>query len=167
MLSWVEFLIRELRVNPAENQGVHWTERTWNNILIGGLALGALGLVLPWVSAGFLSASGLDTGDGKVYGALLLVAILLTVIWRRRRTRSLGYLALITALLMSAVAVYDVVHVSVTHGPLGISYSPGMGLLIDTAAGLGIAMATWKILRWPSSMKEEEVVSDEPRPTRE
>ena len=137
----------------------------WQNIVIGGLAVGALGLILPWVSAGFLSANGLDTGDGRLYGLLLLATAFLVVMWRRRGARVFGYIALAGALLMAAVAVYDVIHVSASHGPLGISASPGVGLIFDAIAGVGTTIAIWKVLRWPVPSKEHAVVDAEPPPS--
>ena len=131
-----------------------FTLRTWENIVIGGLAVGALGLILPWVSAGFLSANGLDTGDGKLYGLLLLVTAILVVLWRRRGARVFAYIALAGALLMAAVAVYDVIHVSTSYGPLGISISPGIGLVFDAIAGVGTTVAIWVVLRWPAPPKQ-------------
>jgi hypothetical protein len=142
-----------------------FTKRTWENIVIGGLAVGALGLILPWVSAGFLSANGLDTGDGRLYGILLLATAFLVVMWRRRGVRMLGYFALAGALLMAAVAVYDVIHVSTSHGPLGISVSPGVGLIFDAIAGVGTTIAIWKVLRWPVPTKEPAVVGPETSPS--
>ena len=142
-----------------------FTKTAWQNIVIGGLAVGALGLILPWVSAGFLSANGLDTGDGKLYGLLLLATAFLVVMWRRRGARILGYVALVGALLMAAVAVYDVIHVSSSHGPLGISVSPGVGLIFDAIAGVGTTAAIWKVLRWPVPSKEHAVVDPESHPS--
>ena len=139
-----------------------FTKGTWQNIIIGGLAVGALGLFLPWVSAGFVSANGLDSGDGKLYGLLLLATAFFVVMWRRRGARIFGYIALAGALLMAAVAVYDVIHISTSsHGPLGISVSPGIGLVFDAIAGVGIAIAIWKVLRWPVPSKEHAVVDPE------
>jgi hypothetical protein len=48
---------------------VRWT-------IFGSLAAGAVGLLLPWASVAFLSVTGVDTGDGKVYGAVLIVGAL-------------------------------------------------------------------------------------------
>jgi hypothetical protein len=127
-----------------------FAKSTLQNIVLGGLALGVLGLLMTWVSAGFISASGLDTSDGKLYGVLLLVAGLFVVLWRRDLRSVFGIIALVFALLMEAVAVYDVVHVSTEHGPFGISFSPGIGLIFDAVAGLGTSVAIWKLVRWKS-----------------
>jgi hypothetical protein len=154
----------ESESNPpsAQVSATRFTKNTWQNIIVGGLAVGALGLILPWVSAGFLSANGLDTGDGRLYGLLLLATAFLIVMWRRRGARAFGYSALAGAVLMAAVAVYDVIHVSASHGPLGISVSPGVGLIFDAIAGVGTTIAIWKVVRWPIASKEDVVVDPKP-----
>ena len=146
---------------PQEAKTARITQRTWQNIVIGGLALGALGLILPWVSAGFISANGLDTSDGKLYGVVLLVTAFFVFLWRRRGSRVFGFISLVTAVGMAAIAVYDVVHVSTTHGPLGISASPGMGLVLDAIAGVGTAIAIWKVLRYRTVPVEEGAIPPE------
>jgi hypothetical protein len=116
---------------------------------------------LPWVSAGFISANGLDTGDGKLYGVLLLVTVFFVFLWRRRGSRVFGFISLVTTISMSAIAVYDVVHVSASHGPFGISVSPGIGLVLDAIAGVGTAIAIWKILRFRTLPVGDEAIPPE------
>ena len=132
---------------------------------MGGLALGALGLILPRVSAGFISANGLDTGDGKLYGVILLVTAFFAFLWRRHGSRVFGFISLVTAVGMAALAIYDIVHISATHGPFGISASPGMGLVLDAIAGVGTAIAIWKVLRYRTVPVGDGTIPPEPPST--
>ena len=133
--------------NSADRARSPWSQQTLKNLVVGALALGALGLLLPWVSAGFISANGLDTGDGKLYGAVLLVAIVLVVLWRRSGASALGVITICLAIVLAAIGIYDVIHVATVHGPFGISASPGIGLILDVLAGAGLAFVAVRILR--------------------
>ena len=133
--------------NTSSSQRKPLSDQTLKSAVIGGLVLGALGLLLPWVSAGFISANGLDTGDGKLYGAVLVVAAIIVGFWRRNGAPALGIIALILSICLAALGIYDVIHVSTVHGPFGISASPGLGLILDALAGVGLAFVIVKILR--------------------
>ena len=114
------------------------TPLRWINIaaLIGA----AVGLLLTWgtATAGIfsISVSGIDTDDGKLFGAVLLVAVLLTW-WRVLRTNRLNGSFLIVAWLgLLAIGVFEIVHFSSLHAPQGVLALVGPGLYVDAAAAV-------------------------------
>lgn len=114
------------------------TPLRWINIaaLIGA----AVGLLLTWgtATAGIfsISVSGIDTDDGKLFGAVLIVAVLLTW-WRVLRTNRLNGSFLIVAWLgLLAIGVFEIVHLSSLHAPQGVLALVGPGLYVDAAAAV-------------------------------
>jgi MYXO-CTERM domain-containing protein len=121
--------------------------RPAHNLVLGALLLGGIGMVLPWVYTGTSRENGLSIDDGRVYGALLLVAVLLVLLWRRRRIPALSIGVGAIAVILTVVAAYDVVHVSTAVGPSGDSSSLGVGLLVNAAAAVGLCIAVANVLR--------------------
>jgi hypothetical protein len=104
------------------------TPLRWVNLaaLLGGV----VGLLMPWATAFIASISGLDTDDGKFFGAVLLLAGLLTW-WRIARTnRFNGPLLIIVWLGLLIFGVAEIIHVS--SNPL---VNVGTGLYVDAVAG--------------------------------
>jgi hypothetical protein len=111
--------------------------------ILAGLVGAAVGVLLPWVTAVFVSVSGLDTSDGKLYGAVVLGAVLFAFLrfWTGRM--AFGVLMLLAFLAMAAIAVYDLVNVATApSGPFGISANPGSGLYLDAAASMVASVAS-------------------------
>jgi hypothetical protein len=145
----------EMTADAATDKKSGFTERSLQNVLIGSLAVSALGLLLPWVTLGFFSASGLDAGDGKVYGVLTLAAALFVVLWRRSKRAALGIIAIIVCVLMTAVSIYQIIKINIDHGPDGLSASPGMGLILDAIAAIGATVSCFMLLRTKSARVED------------
>jgi hypothetical protein len=125
-------------VQPLAQTPPSLTPLRWINIaaLIGA----AVGLLLTWGTAvdGIfsISVSGIDTDDGKLFGAVLIVAVLLTW-WRVLRTNRLnGSLLIVAWLGLLAIGVVEIVHFSSLHAPQGVLALVGPGLYVDAAAAV-------------------------------
>jgi len=122
-------------------------------VLIAGLLFGAIGLLLPWVTAFIASASGLDTGDGKLYGAVLLGTVLFMFLRIQLRSTVFGVLLLLACLAMASIAIYDTAHIAATpSGPFGIRANAGSGLYIDAIAGVIASVVSILELRRPAAI---------------
>jgi hypothetical protein len=121
--------------------GTRWT-------IVVCLAAAAIGVLLPWATAVFASASGLDTADGRLFGALLLGTTVFTAV-RIRTGRAIAGVGMVLAFLaMAGIAVYDLIHVATAEsGPLGITVNPGSGLYLDAVASIVAAVASWMDIR--------------------
>lgn len=116
-------------------QSGRMTRLRWINVaaLIGG----AVGLLMAWGTAFIVSVNGLDTSDGKVFGAVLVIAALF-LWWHVMRTNRLnGSLLSVAWLALLAIAVYEIVHISSSR-----VVSVGSGLYVDAAtAAVGMVTA--------------------------
>ncbi len=106
---------------------------------IAALAGCVVGLLMAWGTDLLASVSGIHTDDGKLFGAVLLLAALLTWLHIIRTSRVIGSLLAIAWLGLLAIAVYEIVHVrssQVVH--------VGSGLYVDAAAA---AVGTVTVVR--------------------
>jgi len=121
---------------PAETSRVRLDGIRW--ALVGSWVLGLVSLVLPWISATAftvsVSAKGIDTGDGKSYGIIIIIAGASWVLSFARMGRSFLAFSLVAMIVLTGLAVYDIVHVT-TQGLVNV----GIGLYVAVAAGaLGV-----------------------------
>jgi hypothetical protein len=120
--------------------------------LVAGLVLSGVGVLLPWVTAVFISVSGLDTSDGKLFGGVVLVGALFAVLRIRTQRLAFGVLALLACLALAGIAIYEVVNIlAAPEGPFEISASPGSGLYLDVVASLVASVGIVLELRGRSS----------------
>lgn len=105
-------------------------------IAVGGAAVTALAAFLPWVSAGFLSVTGID-GDGlfTLLMAVAAAAVVLLREWEQLEQAAVGVLGVLVVLIAGA-----------TYGNLGgtsemISMGAGIGLHLTLLGGLGMVVA--------------------------
>ena len=124
---------------PASN-GNRWDRSRL--LQVGGLAAMGIGLLMPWITAGFISANGIDTGDGKLFGFLLLVAAGMVWFHETRHGRWRIAASLSGALLL-AFAVYEIIHVYDKGGNSIITASPGSGLWIDALGAAALLFGAW------------------------
>jgi hypothetical protein len=120
------------------------TPLRWVNLvaLIGCL----LGLLMAWGTAFIASVSGLDTDDGKLFGAVVVATALISL-WRMSRTNRLnGFLVTTAWLGLVAFAVAEIIHVSSSQDVM-----VGTGLYVDAAAAVvGAITAVIDLARnWP------------------
>ena len=104
-------------------------------------ALLVIGSVGPWVSAGFVSASGMD-GDGVITllcGFVIagLTGLALGVPGARRAA---SWIAVFPAVLAVGVTIYDVINISTSGDEEYFSVSVGWGLWFALLASLGIVV---------------------------
>ena len=119
--------------------GVFWA-------LLGSWILGAVSLILPWLSITVLSLTvstkGIDTGDGKSYAVLLVIAAASWVLHIAKMGRSFMVLSLLTTMTMTGLALYDIVHVT------GTTFRVEVGLYAAVAAGaIGMVAAALETRR--------------------
>ena len=97
----------------------------------GAVAFGCIGLLMSWATVFIVSVSGLDTGDGKLFGVGLVFAGA-CLFWRVSGASSVAGLALIlTWVALVALGIYEIGHISSTH-VVGV----GSGLYVDTVAAV-------------------------------
>jgi len=109
---------------------------------VGGLAAMGIGLLMPWVTAGFISVNGIDTDDGKLFGFLLLAAAGMVWFHETRHGRWRIAASLSGALLL-VFAVYEIIHVYDKGGNSIITASPGSGLWIDALGAAVLLFGAW------------------------
>jgi hypothetical protein len=96
---------------------------------IAALAGCAVGLLMTWGSAFIANVNGIDTDDGKFFGAVLLVTALLTW-WRfRGSNRVNSVLSVVAWMGLAGIVIAEIVHVSSSQ-----YVSVGAGLYVDVAA---------------------------------
>ncbi len=99
----------------------------WTQVV--ALAFGFVGLLMSWGTVLFVSVSGLDTDDGKLFGALLILAAL-CLFWRVSGSSVVSAVLLLVAwITLVALGIYEIGHISSSQ-----VVSVGTGLYIDTAA---------------------------------
>ena len=102
--------------------GVQWFQA-------GAVAFGCLGLLMSWATVFIVSVSGLDTGDGRLFGVGLIFAAV-CLIWRISAASGIaGVLLTLTWVVLLVFAIYEIGHITSTH-ILGI----GSGLYVDIVA---------------------------------
>jgi hypothetical protein len=96
----------------------------------GALAMAVLGLLLAWASAFIVSVNGISTGDGKLFGVLLVITAALLALRVAKPTTARGVILIVAWALLVVFAFAEINNVSSNH------VNVGSGLLIDTAAAL-------------------------------
>ena len=127
----------------AASNGNRWPRSRL--LQVGGLAAMGIGLLMPWITAGFISANGIDTGDGKLFGFLLLAAA--GMVWFHETRHGLWRIAAsLSGALLLVFSVFEIIHVYDKGGNSVITVSPGSGLWIDAlgAAALLFGAGTAK-----------------------
>jgi hypothetical protein len=125
-------------------------------VLIGSWAAALVGLLLPWVSATVfgtdISATGLDTDDGKLCGILLLLALAFGVLGFFKKPRAFVILSLLASLLIAVVAIYDTANGTRLISASGLQgvVHVGPGLYIVSLAGIVAVIANIVEFRKPS-----------------
>ena len=129
------------------------TRLRWINV--AAIVGGAVGLLMAWGTAFIVSVTGLDTDDGKLFGAILIIAALLFW-WRVMRTNRLnGSLLIVVWLGLLAIGVYEIVHISSSH-----LVSVGSGVYVDTAAAaIGLLTVVMDTQRHWSKVDGQRLVS--------
>jgi hypothetical protein len=117
------------------------TPLRWINA--GALVLGAVGLLLSWVTIGIVNVTGIDTDDGKFFGVILIITALLGLWYILRTNRVAAVLMLVGWIGLLSIATYEVVNVSTVKVPLFGSVEAGTGLYLVAIAGVvGLMTAT-------------------------
>jgi|HubBroStandDraft_6_1064221.scaffolds.fasta_scaffold20717_5 hypothetical protein len=116
------------------------TALRWVNVIaLGGCAVG---LLLTWASVALSSVTGINTSDGKFFGAVLIVTALLGIWYVISSNRIAAVLLLIGWIGLLSLAVYEIVNVSSVKVPLFGSVNVGAGLYVDAiAAAVGTVTA--------------------------
>lgn len=133
---------------------------TWRDagmpIILAGLAVMAVGLLLPWVSVtaaflGQVNRNGLSTPDGKMIGVgILLMGFVAVGDLPRLRTGNAIFL-LVAALAIGGVVVYD--HADIGNRIADLDANPygyaevGYGLYVTGAGAVMAAVGAWQRLR--------------------
>ena len=123
-------------------------------VMLGALVLSVIGLLMTWASLAFASVTGINTGDGKFLGVVVLIAAGILA-WRvLRLSRFSGIVLMIAWIAILGIAIAEIVHVTTTHASLlgsSIDVSVGSGLYVNAiAAVVGLVAAvidtksTWK-----------------------
>lgn len=107
---------------------------TGEKIAIGGAVVTIIGAFLPWVSAGFVSATGID-GDG-IFTLLFGIAVLGIVLWREW-----GRADKIATGVLGVLTVVIVANVYTNLGSTAAGLQAGGGLHLSLIGGLGILAA--------------------------
>ena len=104
---------------------------------VAALIVGVVGLLMAWGTAFIVNVIGIDTDDGKLFGAILVAAALL-LWWRVTRANRLnGSLLSVVWLALLAIAVAEIVHISSLQDAI-----VGSGLYVDAvAAAVGMVTA--------------------------
>jgi hypothetical protein len=124
---------------PASNRN-RWDRSRL--LQVGGLAVMGIGLLMPWIAAGFISVNGIDTGDGKLFGILLLAAAGMVWFHETRHGRWRIAASLSGALLL-VFAVYEIIHVYDNGGTSILTVSPGSGLWLDALGAAALLFGAW------------------------
>lgn len=155
---------------------IRMTRLRWAHV--AALVAAAVGLALPWVSAGHLSVRGIHTTPGTVFTVVLVLTVIFGY-WHGSRTsnywyaldrnRVSGSLLCLSWLVLLAIAVYESVHLASAHSPVGKAEVAGIGLAIDTvAAVVGSVVATldavqnWSQTRAFAATKDAEESDEAP-----
>jgi hypothetical protein len=124
--------------------------------LVGGV-LAVIGAFLPWVSAGFITVSGID-GDGVftlIFG-VIAGAIVLMRDWEKADVLGVGLLGVLT--LLVAGNVFSSTGNQVNSAAIEFSVSAGTGLYLTLVAGLLLlAGAAYGYTNDESSPQEQTV----------
>lgn len=110
-----------------------WTSH--QKLVAALIGAGALGLILPWVRVLFIEASGLDIGDGQLYGMLLLATAVLSwhVVIRGNEGRWMSIANRACGTAAACIAAFALGEVTGTD-----IASPGGGLLLSVASAIAL-----------------------------
>ena len=103
---------------------------------IAAVVTAGAGLVLNWVALGKLHARGVHVGQGKLFAFVLVVAIAVTG-WRAMSRHPAASQLLAAAwIVLLAVALFELEHVSASTTLRGKHFGVGIGLLVSTVGAL-------------------------------
>ena len=131
---------------------------TGEKLTLGGGVLAVLGAFLPWVSAGFITMTGID-GDGVftlVFGAIAGGLVVLRD-WESGDVLGVGLLGVLT--LLVAGNVFSSTGSQVGSAAIDFSVSAGIGLYLTLVAGLLMLAGAAYGYRNDESSPQERAVS--------
>ena len=126
-----------------------YPKRFW--VACAGVLLAFIGLFGPWVDTFLISASGLDTDDGKVLAVAALIAggalvLHATQTDRERKPAWPLILALLAGLAITGIAIYDWNDINdAVEESEGLA-SVGWGIYLDVIAGVVVSVACLLLL---------------------
>lgn len=123
--------------------------------------IGVLSVFLPWVSVLLFSASGIDTGIGKIVLVIYLIPLIISFIGDREDALEpkAVTVSMVTGILASILAIYQYIDMKAGLSSLSSSggddpfnfdslisgaVSTGIGLYLSILAGIAIAVAVNK-----------------------
>ena len=121
-----------------------WTSH--QKLVAALVGVGALGLVLPWVRVLFIEVSGLDIGDGQVYGVLLAATAVLSwhVVIRGNERQWMSIANRVCATAAACMAAFVAGEISGTD-----IASPGVGLLMSVTSAIALMVTLLRRVAGP------------------
>jgi hypothetical protein len=154
---------------PSKRQGM----TPIRGIYLAAVAGSFIGLLLPWgtASAGFASISiaGTSTSDGKLLGVVLLMAVAFSLLRLFRTRRYNGVISIILWCAIAAIAIYEIVHLSITPFPASnVLAQVGAGLYVNAVAGVAGAVTALidTVQWWSPTASGPRPVQSWPQPSR-